>query len=169
MFLKNGEVFWVLFIVFKPCANGSSRWGHEQPKSETGKLRSGMLWLTQATHSLSWDENFVWWPLSSGMHCLPDQWSHLCNTPGEHLTSVIKDVGISKAITFAVSVSWGCCIKAILSTPLAISCLCKIFASVCFGSCLGSLEHLITWMPIQLTGDNRGCSLTTWAGQELIP
>lgn len=54
-----------------------------------------------------------------------------------------------------MSVSWGCCIKAILSTPLAaISCLWKIFASVCFGSCLGSLEHLITWMPIELAGAN---------------
>lgn len=150
MFLKNGEVFWVLFILFKPCANssGGAWWVHEQPKSQRGKLRSGMQWLSQATHSLSWDENFVWWPLSSGMFCLPDQWLCSCNTPGEHLTSVIKAVGISKATKFAMSVSWGCCIMAILSTPLAVGCLCKVFASVCFGSCLGSLEHLITRMHI---------------------
>lgn len=135
VFLKNGKVPWMFFILSKPCINSSMvAWqGPGQLKSQVGKLRSGVLWLTQVTHSLSWDEDLCFLALKFWNMLAPR--SKIMSLWWAWGTSVIKAVGKSEAGNFATCQCWGCCIKAIPSTPL-VSWPFEELPSVCFGSYL---------------------------------
>ena len=143
MLLKNGKVPWMLFILSKPCTNSSIvAWqGPGQLKSQIGKLRSGMLWLTQVTHSLSRDENLCllalkFWNMLAPRSKIVSMW-HAWGTP--HFNN--KSCRQKQSKQFCNLSVLGVLHQGHPQHPTCCSQLAvvKILASVCFGSYRGSL------------------------------